>query len=91
MDNISVGSNNNIEQEWQARLIAVGVSVRASAWLNLPQFGVVNFDGKLPENYPNWTKLDEAWQRHRQQIFSRKFANTSAMKWCITKAAITVL
>ena len=68
MDNISVGSNNNIEQEWQARLIAVGVSVRASAWLNLPQFGVVNFDGKLPENYPNWTKLDEAWQRHRQQI-----------------------
>jgi len=68
LDNISVGSNNNIEQEWQARLIAVGVSVRASAWLNLPQFGVVNFDGKLPENYPNWTKLDEAWQRHRQQI-----------------------
>ena len=68
MDNISVGSNNNIEQEWQARLIAVGVSVRASAWLNLPQFGVANFDGKLPENYPNWTKLDEAWQRHRQQI-----------------------
>ena len=54
MDNISVGSNNNIEQERQARLIAVGF--RAYICLaEPPQFGVVNFDGKLPENYPNWT------------------------------------
>ena len=68
MDSIPVGSNHGIEQEWQARLVAAGVSIRASAWLNLPEFGTADFNGKLPENYPHRTKLNETWQRYQQQV-----------------------
>ena len=68
LDSIPVGSNHGIEQEWQARLVAAGVSIRASAWLNLPEFGTADFNGKLPENYPHRTKLNETWQRYQQQV-----------------------
>lgn len=39
--------------------MAASVSVRASVWLNLPQFGTADFDGKLPKNNPNRFALDE--------------------------------
>lgn len=68
MDNIFGDSDCNVVQEWQSRLNAIGVLIRATVWLNLPQFGTATFDGKLPENYPNRAKLDETWQRYQQQV-----------------------
>lgn len=68
LDTISAHSTNRMVQEWQTRLMASGVVLRACAWLNLPQFGTPDFHDKLPEHYPDSSKLDEIWLKHCQQI-----------------------
>ncbi|RRD88948.1 efflux RND transporter periplasmic adaptor subunit [Conchiformibius steedae] len=68
MDNLSARFTNHIAQEWQMRLKAAGISVRACAWLNLPQLGTPDFHEKLPEYYPDALKLNETWLRHGRQL-----------------------
>lgn len=72
LDTISTHFTDDTAQEWQARLVLAGVSLRACAWLNLPQFGTPDFNHKLPEHYPDWLKLNETWLRHSQQISNQQ-------------------
>lgn len=54
--------------DWLRRLAAAGVSVRAVAWLNMPQWGTPDWQDKLPAAYPLLPQLDALWQQHGQRV-----------------------
>ena len=54
--------------DWQYKLAVAGISIRAIAWFNLPQFGASYFEATLTEPYPYQNELNQAWQQHQKTI-----------------------